>query len=333
MKAIVAEHLSKSYGKFLAVDDVSFEVEEGEVFGFLGPNGAGKTTTIKMLNTLLPVSKGKAWVSGFELPKDGGEARKRIGLVPQDMTLDREMTGRRNLVIQAKLYRLDNDLARKKIQELLEFSGLRDVADKEVMEYSWGMQKRLAIIMGFIHSPKVLFLDEPTLGLDTQSRMNIWNYIRRLNKEFNATIFLTTHYLNEADELCDRIGIIDRGKLKAMGTPKELKGSLGGEMVLIGISSSRPMAEVEKAVASMPSILGVTSRGEELSVEVSDGASSVPKVVLKLTEMGVEVRTVEVVKRSLDQVFVKYVDQSSRQTDDEDALRFMAREKLMGEGM
>ncbi|MEM4302989.1 MAG: ATP-binding cassette domain-containing protein, partial [Candidatus Caldarchaeum sp.] len=226
-EAIVAEDLVKVFGKLVAVDRVWLSVREGELFGFLGPNGAGKTTTINILTTLLRPTSGRAVVGGYDVVAQAEKVRRGVGLVPQDLTVDDELTGWENLMLQAGLYHIPKHEARKKAAEVLELVGLMDAAKRKVETYSGGMRKRLELAAGLIHNPEILFLDEPTLGLDVQTRAAIWDYIKRLRKELGMTVFLTTHYMDEADALCDRIAIIDHGRIKALDTPANLKASLG----------------------------------------------------------------------------------------------------------
>ncbi len=328
---IVAEGLTKYYGKSLAVDHLSFAVEEGEVFGFLGPNGAGKTTTIKMLNTLTSISEGRASINGFDLAQRRGDVRKTIGLVPQDLTLDREMKGIENLKIQAKLYDVPEAEARTKIAELLDLVALTDVANREVGTYSWGMQKRLELIMGLVHTPKVLFLDEPTLGLDAQSRFAIWEYIRKLNRDFRITVFLTTHYLEEADELSNRIAIIDDGKLKAVGTPEKLKAELGGETIELRLQAVPAGVGLEGILAAIPGVIKVYAEGAYCRVETMKADSVVPRLILALAGRGVEVEGVEVSKANLNQVFQKFTASSPSTAEEADKARLITRERAMAQ--
>jgi ABC-2 type transport system ATP-binding protein len=228
-KIIEAQNLTKIYKKSVkAVDDISFSVDEGELFGFLGPNGAGKTTTIKMLTTLAAITTGKANIAGYDVGKDPAAVRKVIGVVPQELTADDELKGIENLLLTAKLHHVPNALAREKAKSLLKLLELEGAAQRQVKTYSGGMRRRLQLSMGLIHNPKILFLDEPTLGLDIQTRQNMWAYIRQFNHEEGITVFMTTHYLEEADSLCDRIAIIDGGKIKLSGSPSELKNNFGG---------------------------------------------------------------------------------------------------------
>jgi ABC-2 type transport system ATP-binding protein len=331
MPMIVAEGLTKYYGRSLAVDHLSFGVEEGEIFGFLGPNGAGKTTTIKMLNTLTSISEGRATIDGFDLARSKSEVRKRIGLVPQDLTLDREMRGRENLRIQAKLYDVPEAEARKKMAELLQLVGLQDVADREVGTYSWGMQKRLELIMGLVHTPKVLFLDEPTLGLDAQSRFAIWEYIRKLNLEFRITVFLTTHYLEEADELSDRIAIIDGGKLKTVGPPEQLKAELGGEVIELRLEAAPAGLSLEGMLASLPGVISVSAQELYVRVETVKAESVIPRLIAALAAKGVNVAGVELSKANLNQVFQKFTTSDPSSSEDADQARMITRERAISQ--
>lgn len=236
MKAVEAFRLRKVFGEVVAVDDVSFLVKEGEVFGFLGPNGAGKTTTINMLTTLLKPSSGNATVWGFDIESEPEKVREVIGLVPQELTVDDELTGYENMMLQAALYHVNREEARRKSRDILEFLELDRFAHKKVETYSGGMKKRLEIGCALLHDPRILFLDEPTLGLDVQTRAAIWSYIKSLVKEKGVTIFMTTHYMDEADSVCDRVAIIDYGKIRAIDTPSSLKSSIGGDLVELEVS-------------------------------------------------------------------------------------------------
>jgi daunorubicin resistance ABC transporter ATP-binding subunit len=235
MHAIKVEELLKKFNGFTAVDRISFDVSYGELFGLLGPNGAGKTTTINILSTLLKPTSGYAEVAGFDIRKRRDEVRRSIGIVFQDPTLDTKLTGKENLLFHAMLYGIKKEEAEKRMKEVLELVELEDRADTLVEKYSGGMKRRLEIARGLIHRPKVLFLDEPTLGLDAQTRRRIWDYIKKLNKETGITMILTTHYMEEADYLCDRIAIIDHGKIVAIDNPTNLKNMLGGDVVILEI--------------------------------------------------------------------------------------------------
>jgi len=242
MNVIEVEELSKKYGELLAVDKVSFGVEEGEVFGFLGPNGAGKTTTISMLCTLLTPTSGKAMVNGFDVVKQRSKVRESIGLVFQDSTLDEYLTAEQNLKFHAYAYKLDKTEREHRMKELLELVELSERRKNKVSTFSGGMKRRLELARGLLHSPRVLFLDEPTQGLDPQNRRHIWDHIHNLRRKNNLTIFLTTHYMDEAEN-CDRITIIDHGRIIAMDTPDKLKDSVGGDQVRLKAEDNIRAAE------------------------------------------------------------------------------------------
>ena len=222
--SVETRSLSKSFGAANAINDISFAVESGEIFGFLGPNGAGKSTTIMILTTLLKPTSGQALVFGFDVMTQPKQVRQSIGYVQQESTVDEYLTGRENLLLQARLNHIPKDQINKRIDDILELIELSDKQNDSVVTYSGGMRKRLDIAGGLLHRPKVLFLDEPTVGLDIQTRRKIWEYIKKIHKEFEMTIFLTTHYMEEADQLCDRIGIIDRGEIQVIDSPENMKG-------------------------------------------------------------------------------------------------------------
>ncbi len=234
---ITAENLTKKFNGFTAVDSISLSVKKGEIFGFLGPNGAGKTTTIKMLITLLNPTAGSAKVAGFDIIKQRDEVRENIGVVFQTPALDIELTGRENLDFHARMYALSSEEKKSRINQVLELVNLIEKKDIFVKYYSGGMKRRLEIARGLMHFPTVLFLDEPTLGLDAQTRRAIWTYIRKMNKDEGTTIFLTTHYMDEADYLCDRIGIIDHGKILVMDSTDNLKNSIGNDVITLSCSN------------------------------------------------------------------------------------------------
>jgi ABC-2 type transport system ATP-binding protein len=227
--SIETKSLSKSFGDVKAVDDISFYVESGEIFGFLGPNGAGKSTTMMILTTLLKPTSGHALVSGFDVRRNPKQVREKIGYVQQETTVDEYLTGRENLLLQARLNHIPKDQIDSRIDEVLELIELSDKQNEPVVTYSGGMRKRLDIAGGLLHRPKVLFLDEPTVGLDIQTRRKIWEYIKKIHEEFEMTIFLTTHYMEEADQLCDRIGIIDGGKIQIIDSPQNMKSAMGND--------------------------------------------------------------------------------------------------------
>lgn len=314
---IETKNLIKIYpGGVKAVDGVSFKVEEGEIFGFLGPNGAGKTTTILMLTTLTKPTGGSASICGYDVVKNPYEVRKCIGYVPQDLSVDDDLTGRENLELRAALYHIPRAEADKRIDELLELVDLKETQHRFVDGYSGGMRKRLEIAEGLLHRPKVLFLDEPTLGLDLQTRKYIWDYISRLNEEYKMTIFLTTHYMEEADLLCDRIAIIDFGKIVALGTSLALKDRVGGDVIEIKFPESKPVTErliknMRKSRFAKKSI--VSDDKLMLNVFVDRGETAIPKITEAISNSGLVASSISLVRPSLDDVFLKYTGRRIRE--------------------
>jgi ABC-2 type transport system ATP-binding protein len=305
--AVEVESLVKRFGDFAAVDDVSFSVEPGELFGFLGPNGAGKTTTISILCTLLTPSGGAARVAGFDVATEPGAVRSSIGLVFQEITLDDYLTGAENLKFHAVLYGCPPRQVRERAAPLLEMVGLTDRADQQVRFYSGGMKRRLEIARGLLHSPRVLFLDEPTIGLDPQTRAHIWAYVDTLREREDTTMFLTTHYMDEA-ERCDRIAIIDQGKIVAIDTPSALKASIGSDVVTIETADDAMALE---QVARGLAIDGeVTDSG--LRLRVPDGEGFVPRL---FEHLSVGIRNVNVRRPSLDDVFMEYTGRDIRDAE------------------
>jgi len=319
MNIIQAKALTKVFDSDVkAVDTIDFEVKEGEIFGFLGPNGAGKTTTIKMLNTLLMPTSGTASVAGFDVVKSPADVRKSIGYVAQDVGVDEHATGRENLTLYGHFYRLDNKTIKQRTKEIFELVDLAGYEDKMVSSYSGGMRKRLDIAMGLIHQPKIIFLDEPTVGLDPQTRAHIWDYIRKLAKSMNVTIFLTTHYMEEADQLADRVAIIDLGKIITSGTPDELKRSLGGDVVslspcVVKTEECQEFLQRTKSVLSnKPFVVGMKEADTTLAVYVQNGESAAPNIMRLLDSEGIEVQTLSVSRPLLNDVFLKYTGRNIR---------------------
>ena len=317
--AIRVENLTKKFNGFTAVDQISFTVKTGELFGLLGPNGAGKTTTINMLSTLLKATSGYGEVSGYDISRNKDNIRRSIGVVFQEPALDIKLTGKENLVFHAMMYGIKKQERRKRIKEVLELVELTEKEKVLVEKYSGGMKRRLEIARGLIHEPKVLFLDEPTLGLDVQTRRHIWDYIKRLNKEGNVTIILTTHYMEEADYLCDRIAIMDRGKFVAMDAPGRLKDILGGDVVSLEIEGN-PDALIEQ-IGSLNWIKNITMHDKNLSLTMDRGERRIPELIHVAQENGVEVTCVHLRKPSLEDVFLHFTGRTIREEEASQAER------------
>lgn len=317
---IEAKKLVKIYnGNIKAVDGIDLSIEKGEIYGFLGPNGAGKTTTVKMLTTLLKPTSGYASINGLDVVKEQEKVRKIIGLVPQDLSVDDDLKGIENLELQASFYGIGKEEARKKAKELLELVDLYHARDRYVSTYSGGMRKRLDLVSGLIHEPEVLFLDEPTLGLDVQTRTKMWEYIENLRKNLGITIFITTHYLEEADRLCDRIGIIDKGRIMVEGRPEELKNSVGFD--LIYILSERP-EEIKKYLDNAINIEILEDGTIRFSVHNSE--EYIPLLLQKIYQAGIKIKRLSIQKPSLDTVFLKYTGREMREDESrEDIIRTM----------
>src|SRR4051812_44085311 len=305
--AIEVDGLVKSYGDVEAVRGVSFTVPPGEVFGFLGPNGAGKSTTINVLCTLVRPTSGTARVSGFDAVTRRDEVRRHIGLVFQDPTLDGYLTADQNLRFHAELYGIDAGVIGARMDQMLKMVDLADRRDQPVMTFSGGMRRRLEIARGLMHSPRVLFLDEPTIGLDPQTRSSIWRYIRALQETEGTTIFMTTHYMDEA-ELCDRIAIMDRGEIVVLDTPEALKASVGADRVALGT------ADDEAALAALRDRFGIEAALSEGAVtfHVESGEAFVPRLFAGL---GVDITSVAVSRPTLDDVFLRYTGSTIRDAE------------------
>ncbi|MBI4181053.1 MAG: ATP-binding cassette domain-containing protein [Chloroflexi bacterium] len=304
MNIIEVEELSKNFGQLAAVDKVSFQIDEGEIFGFLGPNGAGKTTTINMLCTLLMPSSGKAIVNGYDVVKQRSEVRRSIGLVFQEPTLDEYLTAEQNLRFHAYAYKVPKEEREKRITELLELVELSDRRKSRVRTFSGGMKRRLEIARGLLHSPRVLFLDEPTLGLDPQNRRHIWDYILALRQQNNLTIFLTTHYMDEAEN-SNRISIIDQGHIIALDTPDKLKDNLGGDMVTLKAEDNNSAAlELKEKYGLSPAIQNGT-----ITFSVPQGEKFLPKLMDNFQS---HLLSISVRRPTLDDVFLKLTGRAIR---------------------
>jgi ABC-2 type transport system ATP-binding protein len=321
-KIIEAEGLTKIYkGKVKAVDHISFSVEEGEIFGFLGPNGAGKTTTIKMLNTLASITEGRASVAGHDVSKEPGAIRDSIGVVPQELTADDELKGVENLMLTARLHHVSGNDARKRTQELLKLVDLEQAADRKVRTYSGGMRRRLQLAMGLVHMPKVLFLDEPTLGLDIQTRKKMWDYIGKLNRERGLTVFMTTHYLEEADSLCNRIAIIDKGVIKISGSPSTLKEKVGGDILTLELSENA--GDLTEFFRGIPDVSDVTKTDQTYRIKLPKTERALPVIVEGIVKKNVQIKEISFTKPTLDQVFLEVTGKSMRDEDASESDSFL----------
>jgi ABC-2 type transport system ATP-binding protein len=315
---ILARGLSLIYrprrgGEVAAVAGIDLAVGQAEIFGFLGPNGAGKTTTLRMLSTLLPPTAGEATVAGYDLRRDSNRVREHIGYVGQAGGTDQSLSGRAELIFQGRLYRLPGTEATRRAAELLRAFDLEDAADRTIGTYSGGQRRRLDIALGLVHRPDLLFLDEPTTGLDPQSRAHMWEEVKRL-REDGTTVFLTTHYLEEADALCDRLAIIDRGRIVAEGTPDELKRAIAGDVITLGIAGD-PRAALD-VLSRQPFIRDhdpLSASGGPIRVYVDEGETAMPAIFRILERAGVVLRTVGMSRPSLDDVFLRQTGRSLRE--------------------
>ncbi|HEX7364182.1 MAG TPA: ATP-binding cassette domain-containing protein [Dehalococcoidia bacterium] len=321
--AIETRDLTKKYGELTAVDRLNLTVDHGEVFGLLGPNGAGKTTIISMLCTIINPTSGHATVNGYDILKRAGKVRRSIGIVFQDPSIDDRLTGRENLQLHACLYDVPSELAKKRIAEVLNLVGLEDRADYAMKTYSGGMRRRLELARGLLHHPNVLFLDEPTLGLDPQTREHLWEYIENLARTTEITIILTTHYMEEADQLCQRVAIIDYGKIKVIDTPANLKIALKGEVITVTTAQSQKLAARFNELKLAPRI---DVSADAIRLTVPNAEKLIPKLIKIATEIGIEVSSVSVHRPTLNDVFLHYTGRDIRAEEAESALKkFMMR--------
>ncbi|MEM3732793.1 MAG: ATP-binding cassette domain-containing protein [Candidatus Bathyarchaeia archaeon] len=311
---ISAESLTKVFNKgLIAVNHISFNVRRGEIFGFLGPNGAGKTTTINMLITVLKPTEGRASVLGYDITRQADDVRRVIGVVPQEYTADEDLTGYENMMLCADLYGIPHRVAKKRVSELLKLVELMDFKDKRVETYSGGMRRRLELACGLINRPKVLFLDEPTLGLDVQTRAATWSYIRRLKEEYGMTIFMTTHYLEEADALCNRVAIIDHGKIVVTGSPSKLKDSLGGDIITISI---REREDVSEIIRSVERVKEVRREDNVYRIKAEAGEAAAPLIIEALRRKGYAVTKISLSEPTLNEVYLEYTGRTIRDVEE-----------------
>src|SRR5487761_556743 len=323
---VKVENLSKNFGQLKAVDGVSFEIKEGEIFGFLGPNGAGKSTTINVLTTLLKPSGGKAEIVGLDIHKHPNEVRRNVGVVPQEYTADEDLTGLQNILLCGDLYGIPRSDSEPHADELLMLVELQDAANRKVSTYSGGMRRRLELACGLINYPKLLFLDEPTLGLDVQTRAAVWKYIRMLKEEYHMTLFLTTHYLEEADSLCDRIAIIDRGHIIKLGTPEELKASVGGDVIVVGVKETEP--DISSDIAKISLVKDVKKKGNDYRIKAELGEEASPQIMDLIRAKGLHVSKISLTKPTLDEAYLEYTGRSLRE-EETDKMQMMSKRWTM----
>src|SRR5215813_6769222 len=312
VNAIEVDHIVKRYGEFTAVNDVSFAVKEGEIFGLLGPNGAGKSTLIRMMTTLIPITGGAARIMGHDVSKEPDAARQTIGVIPQALTSDIDLTVEENLNIYAKLYDVPAKRRKEAIDELLELVDLTKWRGAQTKTLSGGMRRRLEIARGLVHSPRIFFLDEPTTGLDPVSRVAVWEMLTNIKKSRELTVLITTHYMDEADRLCDRIAIVDHGKLVALDTPANLKASVPGSNV-IEAQFEKPPADWDKRLQKLDEVTSVQHEGAGMyRVLTGNGSATTTALVEMAVQNGVPVKTLSVQNTTLDDVFVHYTGRQLR---------------------
>jgi ABC-2 type transport system ATP-binding protein len=310
---IEVENLCKTFGEFRAVDHLSFKVRHGEVLGLLGPNGAGKSTLIRMLTTLIPPTSGRVSILGYDLERSAGQIRQTIGVIPQALTSDLELSARENMLIFAKLYGLPRHHRQRSIDRLLDAVDLSQWADKPVKMFSGGMRRRLEIARGLVHEPKIFFLDEPTTGLDPVSRVAVWDMLIRMKQEHDLTILITTHYMDEADKLCDRIAIVDHGRLVALDAPMKLKASIPGQNV-IEVSFAEVPAGWPKTLSSLPEVAEIKAEDNVFRIASSNGPVTTVALLDQARTAQVAITSLSVQSTTLDDVFVHYTGRQLRDT-------------------
>ena len=323
--AIHVDHLTRKFKDLVAVNEISFDIRQGEIFGLLGPNGAGKTTTLAMLSTMLKPTSGSATVNGMDIEHNEDGVRKSIGIVFQDQSLDEELTAWENMDFHGRLYRIPSELRRQRIDELLKLVELGDRKNDIVKTFSGGMRRRLEIARGLLHHPVVLFLDEPTLGLDPQTRNHLWQYIADLNTKHGITIILTTHYMEEADRLCNRIAIIDNGMIIALDTPANLKDGIGGDVVTIRSPSPTAIVEVLKE----PWVSRIEYHDNQVTISLQSAEQHVSTIVTLLNQNQISIDSISIHKPTLEDVFLSFTGKTIRdeESDGKDTMRMYQRKK------
>ena len=313
MKAIEVDSLTKEFGDFKAVDNISFQIEEGEIFGFLGPNGAGKSTTMMILTTLLKPTSGSALVGGYDVMSDAKKVREKIGYVQQEISVDEFLTGRENLYLHARINQIPRNLIKSRIDDVLELVELGEKKDQATLTYSGGMRKRLDIANGLLSRPAVLFLDEPTVGLDIQTRRKIWGYIKKIRKDFGMTIFISTHYMEEADNLCDRIGIIDHGKIQVIDTPKSMKSAIGNEIISFNLVDGKASQDtLIEQINKIEFVKEVKNNQDLITVFSTKSNEVIPKIFQESTNLEMRINSLTLKQPTLDDVFISYTGHDLR---------------------
>ena len=313
MNAIEVSSLTKKFGDFKAVDNISFNVEEGEIFGFLGPNGAGKSTTMMILTTLLKPTSGHALVGGHNVVSDAKKVREKIGYVQQEISVDEFLTGRENLYLHARINQIPKNLIKSRIDEVLELVELGEKQDDATLTYSGGMRKRIDIANGLLSRPAVLFLDEPTVGLDIQTRRKIWGYIRKIRKDFGMTIFISTHYMEEADNLCDRIGIIDFGKIQIIDAPKSMKSAIGNEIISFNLVDGKASQDtLIEQISKIEFVKEVKNKQDLITVFSTKSNEVIPKIFQISTNLEMKINSLTLKQPTLDDVFISYTGHDLR---------------------
>ena len=313
MNAIEVNSLTKEFGSSKAVDNISFTVEEGEIFGFLGPNGAGKSTTMMILTTLLKPTSGEALVGGYNVVSEAKKVREKIGFVQQEISVDEFLTGRENLYLHARINQIPRNLIKSRIDDVLELVELGEKRDKATLTYSGGMRKRLDIANGLLSRPAVLFLDEPTVGLDIQTRRKIWGYIRKIRKDFGMTIFISTHYMEEADGLCDRIGIIDFGKIQVIDKPKSMKSAIGNEIISFNLVDGKANQDtLIDQISKIEFVKEVKNKQNLITVFSTKSNEVIPKIFQASTNLEMRINSLTLKQPTLDDVFISYTGHDLR---------------------
>jgi len=307
------DSLTKEFGDFKAIDGISFKVEEGEIFGFLGPNGAGKSTTMMILTTLLKPTSGRALVGGYDVMSDAKKVREKIGYVQQEISVDEFLTGRENLYLHARINQIPRNLIKSRIDDVLELVELGEKKDQASLTYSGGMRKRLDIANGLLSRPSVLFLDEPTVGLDIQTRRKIWGYIKKIRKDFGMTVFISTHYMEEADNLCDRIGIIDHGKIQVIDTPKSMKSAIGNEIISFNLVDGQANQDaIIDQIGKIEFVKEVKNKEGLITVFSTKSNEVIPKIFQESANLDMKIRSLTLKQPTLDDVFISYTGHDLR---------------------